>query len=402
MKLSAAVLISLCSVGAFAQDTGSAAPGTTTITNPNPIVTLASGFLEHNFFNVYAYGNGVYDTYAPIERNGVTVNNGSFGYEVGGGINGTHALRGGNFSLSYQGGYRSYNSQSYSSGTYQNLSIGLYKRLTRRWTFSWSANGGIFLFGGAFFTPDPNLTTSVVTNPFSSETKFASTGVTFAYQQTRHLSYIFSGNLFLQRYNYSGGIGTTGTTGSVGVQYHFAPRSFVSGYYAHSYYKYQRNIGEADIDSLSMSLTHIFPAHWTVTLSGGASRSNTSGIVTVPVTLIVGNQAVGGYFLGRFQQVSWVPSFSGNVSHNWRRYVLSIGGGQGVNAAGNGYYLTSRTEYLYGVASRGFRRSNISAAGGYQRLSSVANAVSSTFISTSLSATYGVNLVRYVGAFVRY
>ncbi|MBV9407121.1 MAG: hypothetical protein JO211_17365, partial [Acidobacteriaceae bacterium] len=167
MKFSFALLILLSPLAVLGQDTAPATTGT--VTNPNPIVTLAGSFLEHNFFNFYAYGNGVYDTFAPIEQNGNFTNGGSFGYEVGGGVNGNHAFRNGNFSISYQGGYRNYQSNLYGSGTYQNLGMSLVKRFSRRWTFSWTTGAGIYLYGGSFFTPEMNGSPSVVTNPFSSE-----------------------------------------------------------------------------------------------------------------------------------------------------------------------------------------------------------------------------------------
>ncbi len=403
LKFPALLLISLVPVVSFAQEPTTASAAPPNASGPNPIVSLASEFFEHDFFNIYAYGSGVYDSYAPVERNGQTVNNGSFGINVGGGIDTVHSFQNGEISLSYAGGYQDYQNSYYSSGITQNLSLGLVKRLSRHWTFSWSAGAGIYRYGGTFLNSDQTASNTIVSNPFSPATKFLSTGIGLTYQQTRRLSYSFSGAFSLQRYNYPGSIGATGGSGSASVSYRLQPRTTVSGSYVHSYFQYQRNAGQATVDGVSLNLTHYFPNHWTVGVSGGISRSNANGIVTVPVTLIIGTQAVGGYVLGTYHQVTYIPSFSVSASHNFHHYIVSLNGGQGVAPGGNGYFLSSRSDYLNGVASHSFnRRSSLSAGGGYFRLASVANSVSSSYTTTTISANYGINLFRYVGTFVRY
>jgi hypothetical protein len=413
VKLPALLLISVSAASVCAQDTTTGVPSGGAAT-PNRIVSLASTFFEHDYFNFYAYGNGVYDSYAPVVQNGQTVNNGgAAGFAVGGGVNAYHSFRDGGISLDYRGDYRDYQSTFFSSGTDQDLALAISKRLSRRWSFTTSASAGIFLYGGTYFPTqaagisnpitNPN---AVIPNPFSNETKFISSGVSMSYRQTRRLSYIFSGNFYLQRYTYPGAIGTTGGTGSARAEYRLTPLTDISGSYAHSYFVYTQNVGNASVDSFGATLSHMFPSHWRVSVSGGVSRTDTSGVVAVPVTLLIPGstqQAVGGYVLGHFSRVAYIPTFSGTASHYYRHAVLSVSAGEGVTGSGNGYYLASRNFYVNGFLSYNIeRRSSFGVGGAYYRLSSVANTVANSYSSASLTASYGTMLVRHLGTFVRY
>ncbi len=402
MRFPVLAFIFLSGASAFAQDT-TAAPPPQNFPTPtgNPVVTLASEFFEHNFFNVYAFGDGIYDSYAPIEQNGQSNNTGSFGWDAGGGINAFHQIQNGNISVTYRGDYRHYGNNVFGSGTDQNLAFGFNKRLTRRWTLNIDMGGGIFLYGTTFVTPLPTETTVVQANPFSNESRFAYGGISVSYQQTRRLSYSVSGNLFLNRYTLPGSIGTTGVSGSGGVQYRLTPRTTVGGSYSHSYYAYQAGAGQASIDSFSGTVSRVLANHWNVSGYGGVSRATTSGTIVVPVTLVIQGQPVGGYLVGPYKNTSNVPSFGGTVSRTFHRSLLSVSAGQGVSA-GNGYFLSSRSDFVTGTFSFSTRKTNISAAGTYSNLKSIANTVASTFRSAGFSLSGSRNLVRYVGVNLRY
>ncbi len=396
MKFSALVFISLWSITAFAQD--STAPPDSNPGHFSP-ATLASEFFEHDFFNFFAFGDGIYDDYEPIVGpNGQRANNSSLGFSVGGGVNGYHTFHNATLSLSYSGDYREYQNNIYGSGTDQSLGLSYSKRLTRRLSFSFSQYAGISYYGSYLIPSGPN---QISNNPFSPETKFLSSSLGITYQQTRRLSYSVGGSFFLQRYNYPGSIGTTGGSGSASVNYRVSPRVTVGGSYSHMDFSYQRGAGTAQADTVAATLSRVFPQHWTVSLSGGATRSNVSGTAVVPVTLLIGTQAVGGYAVGKYAQTSTFPSYSGSVSRSFRRSTFGVNAGEGI-AAGNGYFLASKQLFINGVASYSLRHSNFSATGAYSRLSSVANAVSSAYSSSSLSLAYSVSLRRHFGTNLRY
>jgi hypothetical protein len=393
----------LVGTGALAQQAGSPTPPPVPAEGPNPLVSLASEFFEHDYVNIYAFGDGVLDTNNPILTNTGTVRNSiGTGFDIGGGISLNHGFKDAQLGLNYQGAYRDYQSSYYTSGTSQLLSLGYTKRLSRHMSMNIGASGGIFLYGGTFFTGQPAANTVVLTSPFSPETKSAGASIGFTYQQTRRLSYSVVGSFFLSRYNYPGSIGSTGVGGTAAVNYRLTVRTTLSAIYSHSYFSYQHNAGQENADQIGLSLAHAFSNHWNASVFVGGTRSVATGTVQVPVTLLIGNQAVGGYIIGKYNQTAYVPSFSGTLSHSYRRSLFSVGAGEGIFGSGNGYLLASRSIYFNGIFSYSWHAQNISFGGGYNRLSSVANSVSAQYTGVGFSASYGRNLIRYVGMFVRY
>lgn len=406
MKFVVALLLAGCfTVPLFAQESAQLPPTTPPedqSSTSNPITSLASQFLEHDFLNFFLFANLVYDS-EPISLNGRTVNAGGFGFDGGGGVNANKILRDGFISLSYRGDYRDYASSFYPSGTSQSLNFAYEKRLGRRWTFSANVNGGIFLYGGTFFEPEPSDVNNVQTNPFSTESKFLSGGVGISYRATRRLSYVFNGQYYLNRYNLPGSLGSTGVSGTGSVLYRTTARTTVGGTYTHTYFTYQQHVGQVQANMLAATLSHIFSARWQVSLQGGVTRTDSNGTIRVPVVIVEGNNLLPGYEIGAYHRVSSFPSYQGTLTHQiQRRSSLSVSAGQGISA-GNGVYLASKNLFLMGYYSYSVqRRSNFSFGGGISHLSSVANNVAYSYTSTSFTASYSYSLLRHLGANARY
>jgi hypothetical protein len=363
-------------------------------------VTLAGQFFDHDFVNYTLFANAVYDTTSAGVRNSSSTSYGGFGWSVGGGVTASHVTRTSSLSLNYRGGYRHYGTANYGSGTDQNLAIDYSRRLTRRWSMGADVSGGILLYGGSFYSVVPNPSSTVVTNPLSSETRFLSSSLSFTYQQSRRLSYVFSGQFFLNNYNYAGAINSVGGSGAVSAVYRITGATSLAGTYSHTYYTYGDS-GQSSIDSGSLTVSHNFPAHWQASLTAGVSRAHSSGTISIPVSIILGQQIVNGYVTGPYDQVSLVPSFQASLVHYLRRTSFSISAGQGVQP-GNGVYLTSRTQFLNATYSRSARRSNFSVGGGYFRLTSIANSVSQAYNTANLSASYSYVVRRHLSADFRY
>ncbi|MFL6448988.1 MAG: hypothetical protein ACJ746_15080 [Bryobacteraceae bacterium] len=398
MKIRVLVLLSVGVASALAQERDMENP-----INYNP-VTLASQFFEHNnYFNYYAIVNGVYDSYAPIVQTstGQQENNGSFGYSVGGGVSGYHRFRRAALALSYSGTYRHYNNPLFQNGTDQNLALTYTRRLARRWTLGLSTNAGTVLYGSGYLGTATQGSNGVATNPFSANTRYFSSGFSLAYQQSRRLSYVVSGNFFLQRYSNINAIGATGGSGSVGVNYRITSRTTVGADYSTSGFVYQHGSGDSLLNGVSASLFHQFPNHWFVSVSGGVTHSNISGFLSIPLNALTGNVGPGGYVLGQYSTSSNFPSFSGTVSRVFRRFQLSASAGQSINS-GNGYYLASRNQFLNGSYSRSFRRANISVGANWYKLNSAANTVAYSYSAGGFGASYGYQLMRYLGSIFRY
>ena len=367
----------------------------------NPITTLASQFLEHDFFNFFLFANGVYDS-EPLTLSGRSVNEGGVGFDGGGGADAYKQFRDGYLSLAYRGDYRDYSSTFFPSGTDQSLSFAYAKRLGRRWHFTFDTNAGIFLYGGTFFAAEPSEVDYVQNNPFSSESKFLSSGLSLSYRQTQRLSYVFNGQYYLTRYNIPGSIGAEGITGAASVLYRLTARTTVGGTYSHTYFDYQRGAGQAQADTFLGTVSHIFNGRWTASASGGVTRTDTNGTISVPVLILSGVNVVPGFETGHYNRTSTFPSVIGNVTRSLRRSSLNVSGGQNI-ASGNGVFLASKNLFVNGYYSYSIeRRSNLSFGGGFSRLSSVANTVTSTYSSASFSASYAYNIMRHIGLNLHY
>ncbi len=364
-------------------------------------ITAASEFFDHDFVNVFAFANALWDSRVPELTNNRSAYGGAIGWQVGAGISASHQFRDGGITLTYSGSYQSYPGGELSGGTSQSLGLAYSKRLSRRWVFGATVSGGILSYGTTYY--GANTTgTSISANPFSSSSRFLSAAVNATYNQTRRLSYSFSGVAFLSNYNYGHAFNSYGGTGSAAVYYRLTARTTIGGSYSHTYYTYSQNAGTSNIDSGLLTLSHRFPDHWQLDLSAGINRVHSQGDITIPVSFILNGQTVAGYLTGPYSRSVYSPAFQGVLSRVYRHSSLSISGGQTIGP-GNGTYLGSRSQFanaLYSVST--VHRSSIGFGGTYIRLSSVSNTVSQAYSTYDLSANYGINLIRYLNANFRY
>ena len=395
------LLISLGPSVVLAQDPVQSPPVTQTPadTTSNPVTLVQPYEAKHDYVNFYAFVNGIVDT-TGFAAGSVTDQAGA-GIEGGGGVSAYHQYARGDLSLSYRGDYRSYFASGYPNGTDQSLNF-LYRRLlSKRWTFAIGENAGIFNNRGTYAFTTPTQAQVVQINPFSNETRFAGTTLTLSYQQTKRLSYDFTGSWFLQRYNYSFGGGSSDLTGSGSVLYRLTRRTTVSGTYSHSYFAYQGNRGTSDVDNVYLTLSHEFATRWKAGVSGGFTRSSSDGTAFVPVIVTIGGQQELAYVLAPYNQSAILPYYQGTLAKTWRHSVFSATGGQSVTP-GNGLYLASRTLGISGIYSLTMRRSNFSVGGNYAKLTTLASPISGGYRTGALNASYAYNVLRHLGVNLRY
>ena len=367
-------------------------------TSDNTLTSLAGEFFHGDFVNYYGFASGVFDT-TEATLNSPSASSG--GISVGGGVTVSKQLSNGIFSLNYRGDYRNYTGGGYdSSGTDQYLNLIYSRRLGHRWTLSLQEGAGILFYNQGFYsTLSP--TGGTQTNPFSPSSRFVSSSAYLSYRQTARLTYTFGGSFFLNRYSYPGAIGSTGGIVTASASYALTARTNVGGTYSHDNFIFQHGAGKSNIDGVYGNISHTFGHGWFVNLSAGITRAHSSGIIDQPVPLIVGGQTVTGYLVGPYNNVSEVPTIQGNVSHHFRSFNLSASAGRGVNP-GNGTYLTSDNTYFGGVISRGFRKSVVTGNAFYSRVTSIANAVSQSYSSENLTASYSRIVLPHLSVYGTY
>jgi hypothetical protein len=247
----------------------------------------------------------------------------------------------------------------------------------------------------------PGVGSPVSPNPLSPETRYIQAAVNLTYQQTRRLSYVFGGSYFLNNYNYANAIGSVGVSGTASALYQLTGKTTVGATYSHSYYHYSHGAGSTSVDGVSLSLTHDFPDHWRASVSGGINRADTQGVLTIPVSVVLGQQVVQGYETGPYQRTSYVPSFQGTLTRFFQHSSASFSGGQGV-IPGNGTYLTSRDLFLNALYSMTLRRALVNAGYSFFHLTSIANVITSSYTTSSFNVSYGYTLRQHLSANVGY
>jgi len=377
-------------------------------TNFSPL-TAAGQFFDGDFVNVFAFGNGVWDSRVPtgVNSNQQETFGSGLGWEAGGGITAERRFKDGSFTINYRGSYRDYQSASSGAGQQQNLTFGYDKVLNRHWTLSTSVIGGILTSGSSFYSGTA-IESTTPGNPFSIESRFANASLSLKYAQTHRLSYVFTGSFLYSGYvgakNASGAlintpVDTHGLTGSASVLYRVTARTTVGGTYSRSYYAYSGNSGTTNVDSAALTLSHLFPNRWQLDLSAGINRSASVGRTFTYVLLPVLGLAS---CYCKYDRTINSPAFQGVLSHYYRHSSFSVAGGQSI-MAGNGLFLASRDQFANGSFSASTRRMNFSAGGNYSRLSSVSAAdLAQTYSYYGISAGYGINLMRFLSANLRW
>ena len=387
-------------VGAlYAQDSSNTGSQSQIPPNTAPPLLQRPYEAAKDFFNFFAFANGVLDTNGAYLEN---ANSGAtFGETVGGGASGYHAFSTGSLAVYYNGDYRHYGKNNFGNGTDQSLSV-VYQKLTKHWTFTIGEVAGEFFQGGAVYSTASNNVnpgTIVQTSPYATSTRYAGTTLTASYQQSLRLSYQFTGSYFLNRYNGQVSIGSNNFIGALATVYRFTRRTSISANYSHSNFLYQHNAGSSNVDAVFLTLGHDFASHWSASISGGLTRANSSGTFDFPVYLNPSLPPV--LVVAQYHQTNILPYYQATLSRNMRHVTVSASAGEAVGP-GNGYYLASRVINVNGLVNYAMRRSNLTANGYFSRLSSVANQVRGNEVTTGIGGAYSYNLIRHLGLNVRY
>lgn len=401
MKFLVFLLLTLSLAPAFAQENPDAGSQSQIPGNTAPPMLQKPYETLRDFFNFFAFANGVLDSngaYLQNSNSGAT-----FGQMVGGGAAGYHQFATGSLSVYYNGDYRHYDSDNFGNGTDQTLSL-FYQKTGKRWSFTAGEVAGEFFQGGTAYSTAANPvnpSTLVQTSPYATKTRYAGTTISATYQQSLRLRYAVTGSYFLDRYNGPVSIGSNNLIASASAIYRVTRRTSFSGSYSHSNFLYQHNGGNSNVDSVFVTVGHDFASHWTVSASGGVTRANSTGTFRIPI--IISSIQTPVYLVGPYNETNISPYYQGTVSRLMRHTTVALSGGESVGP-GNGYYLASKVQNANGLFNYGMRRSNLSANGYFSRLMSASNAnvATGSELTTGLGAAYSYNLIRHVGLNARY
>lgn len=360
---------------------------------PPPDIFGNSG--REDYFNGYFSLSAIHDSDLPFESvkpDGSVINTyGGTGGQIGGGLSFYHLIEHGVVSLSYGGSYTHYGRSGLSNATNQTLALSYSKLLTQRWSLRASEGLGYNLNFGSGLTPLPSSALFPSVEPYSQKSTLNSTSVTLGYQESLRLSYFIGGDFMAAVYS-PASVGTyVGVTGTGGASYRITRRTTATASYGISRLTYSDlDSTSADIGTAQLTLSHEFPRHWEVGISGGVSQVNSKGTAQLPVPNVVSNQFVQG----SFSQKTNSPTYTGSIFKNGRRTRVGITGGEGVSG-GNGYYLTSRNIFLNGIAATDLgRRLSLNGSVGYTKLSSLSNATNS-YAAATFGFTAGYRISRH-------
>jgi hypothetical protein len=322
---------------------------------------------------------------------------GGWGGQIGGGFNIYHRLQHGLFWVSYGGSYSRFNRPVFTNGTNQNFSAAYSKMLSRRWTVR-ASEGLAFtnnLGSTDFLIPTSGFFPSV--QPYSQKTFLNNTSVTLGYQVNHRLSLFFGGDLFASVYRPSQIAGYIGLSGDVGASYRFTRRTSLSASYSLTHLDYSTSGVTSNIQTGTLTLSHLLTRRTEIGLSAGVSHVNSSGTAGIFFQGVPDTS----FARGTFKQETLVPNLTASIYRTGRRSRYGISGGQGISG-GNGIFLTSRNVFVNGTANYQLTpRLSVSGALGYSRLKSIANATV-PYDATTYNLTAGYQVRRHIFANAAY
>ena len=288
---------------------------------------------------------------------------------------GYHRWKSATLGLDYRGNYRDYSNNSYYNGSDQLLSLIYQKQAARHISLTLRESAGVF--SENFYTPGPyNLVDSsfanIPTNDiFDGRTIYFTSSVDVTYQKSARLSFNFAGDGFLTRRESSSLYGDTGYRARGDIAYRTSRYATSGVAYDFTKFTYSKGFGGSDIHTLTLTQAFRFNRYWELSLRGGGSRVETSGLIQVAVDPVIA--AIIGRSVGieAIYRLNWVPSAKAVLTRKFRHAIFTVSYDRGV-VPGNGLYLTSRQEAEIGNLSyTGIRKWTFSASGGHTSFGSI-------------------------------
>ena len=329
-------------------------------------------------FRFYGDITGVYDsglTPLIVNPQGDVPSYGAEGVEAGFGVIGTKSWAHDKLSLEYRGTYRHYTNHSYFNGTDQFLNLAYSHLLSRHVTLDLKETAGRIALANGEFSYLPLTNTDLFAVPanelFDVPTNFLQSRVDLVWQKTARWSFGFGGEGFIVRRSSFVLAGLNGYNGRANAAYRLSRRQTLSANYEYSFFDFQREFGNAKMQSATLGYAIGLSRKWDFSVQVGGIRVGTTGLTQVAldpaIAAIVGQNVA----IVTFSRVLYVPDIEGRLIRRYDRSAVTLGYSLGVTP-GNGVYLTSRQNVGTAAYSyTGYRRFTAGLSASYGTMTAI-------------------------------
>lgn len=296
-----------------------------------------------------------------LDQNGNITDPGTlFGVEANVGAYGTREWKRSRLGLDYQGSVRHYSSKTFYDGSDHMLSLDYGTQITRRTgaIFKIVAGtstlpvGGVFSYGSL----DPFFLGVPINDVFNNRSYFLEAMGAYTIQIGARNSLNVGGSGFAVRRQSKVLVGVNGQRAFSEFSRQVSRRTVVGVSYQYFHVDYPRVFGEADVNSVSVTLRRQLNRYWTFTVGAGGMKTDFAGVRQVTLDPVI--QELLGQTTGReaFNAVNYTPVVQVMIDRRSKHNGVSLNYSRGASP-GNGVLLLSRMEsatagYTYNSGDR--------------------------------------------------
>ena len=277
--------------------------------------------------------------------------------------------------LDYRGDFRHYARTRYFDGSDNAFTLGINRRLSRRWNLSLREAAGTFtrafgsLNGYGFY--DPNQIVTPVNEFFDNRTTYASTAGDLTYQKSARLSFNAGADGFMVRRHAEGLVDVNGVAARGDMVYRYNRHGAVGADYRFMHLDYPNAFGTSDIHTVGFNYSSRFSRLWEIALHVGVSRVETVGLTPVAIdpaiAIILGIRF--GVEVGHL--VNYIPDFYGRLTRSFRHGSAQVSYINRINPGSAIFYLAQQNSVQGEYNYTGLRRWHFAARAGYNSMRSI-------------------------------
>jgi hypothetical protein len=409
--------LGLVLAGAFVVATGPAAVAQTTDLSSyqgpgilsRGVGDLGSRSGEQLDLRVYGGVSGVFDdNIQPLELdsqgNLIKVHN-LYGVEATFGAYGVHNWLHSQLGLEYRGTYRHYTNTSLYGGSDDALTLGYTHQASRRLVFDLRESVGTVSLGNSPVAATAADNTGIAFTPttllFDSRTNYLQSSANMTWIQSARTSFTIGGDGFLQDRKSEGLTNAWGYDFSGSVVRRMSRNTSLGVSYAYSHFEFPGYVSSSNAHTVHGTYAALLGRFWKLSVEAGAFVAEVESPFTLALdpflAALFGQNTISGVAYRR----SVYPSGSASLQRQFRQAVLTFNYSRGLSA-GNGTYITSRTETAQaGLSYTGVRKLNLGVDGGYYVLTGIGQ-ITQRYAQYSVGGGLTYNLGRALYMTMRY